>query len=127
MNPHIAPYIRRYPVIPTDGVISEVWHARKWRHDLDRHVLSPMYDAGHGIHYFIDEPAMLSNMKVVIPVRWLEDEKGGIWAEAWEVERDGRTVSILFKSATFNLDFSVMLIASFFCRNFQQLEMIALS
>jgi hypothetical protein len=53
-----------------------------------------MYDAGHNIHYFIDEPAMLSN-KMVIPVRWLEDEKGGIWADVWEIERNETTASVL--------------------------------
>lgn len=125
MNPLVAPYIRRYPVIPKDGVISEVWHARKWRHDLDRHILSPMYDAGHGIHYFIDEPAMLLNMKVVIPVRWLEDEKGGIWAEAWEVECDGSTVSVLCEASI--RTFQYMLTAAFTHRSFQRLEMIVLS
>ena len=77
MNPLVAPHIRRYPVIPANGVISEVWHARKWRHDVDRHILSPMFAAEDGRHYFIDEPAVLSNKKVVVPVRWLEDEKGG--------------------------------------------------
>lgn len=93
MNPLVALHIQRYPVVSSDGVISEVWHAQKWRHDIDRHILSPMFNAGNSIHYFIDEPAMLSNEKTVIPVRWLEDEKGQVWADAWEVECDERTVS----------------------------------
>lgn len=76
-------------------MISEVWHAKKWRHDVDWHILSPMYNAGDSRHYFIDEPAILSCGKMVIPVRWLEDEKGGMWADAWEVERDETTVSVL--------------------------------
>jgi hypothetical protein len=97
MNPLVAPHIRRYPVLPEKRVISEVWHARKWRHDIDQHILSPMYDAGNGAHYFIDKPAILSNMKMVVPVRWLEDEKGGIWADAWEVEYDESTVSLLIQ------------------------------
>ncbi|KIJ97058.1 hypothetical protein K443DRAFT_10181 [Laccaria amethystina LaAM-08-1] len=88
MNPLIAPHIGRYPVLPENGVTSEVWHTQKWRHDIDWHILSPMYDAGNSVHYFIDEPAILLNMKMVIPVQWLEDEKGGIWADAWEVEYD---------------------------------------
>lgn len=95
MNPLVASHIRKYPVIPANGVISEVWHARKWRHDINRHILSPMYDAGDGVHYFIDEPAILMNAKMVIPVRWLEDEKGVIWADAWEVECDAITVSLV--------------------------------
>ena len=44
-----------------------------------------MYDAGDSLHYFIDEPAMLLNGKMVIPVQWLEDEMGQVWADAWEV------------------------------------------
>jgi hypothetical protein len=96
MNPLVAPHLRRYPVIPANGVISEVWHARKWRHDVDRHILSPMYDAGNNKHFFVDEPAVLINDKMVIPVRWLEDEKGEIWADAWEVQHDVATVSLLF-------------------------------
>jgi hypothetical protein len=75
-------------------VISEVWHAGKWRHDLERHVLSPMYDAGNGRHYFIDEPASLKDGRIVIPIRWLEDEgTGTICFDAWEVKFDKETVS----------------------------------
>lgn len=94
MSPLVAPHIRRYPVIPEAGRITEVWHAQKWRHDLDRHVLSPMYDAGHDTHYFIDELAMLSDKRMVVPVRWLEDERGEICADAWEVVIDRMLVSV---------------------------------
>ncbi|KAF8162732.1 hypothetical protein B0H34DRAFT_763800 [Crassisporium funariophilum] len=87
-NPLVRPEIRRYPIIPMNGVISEVWHAEKWRHDLERHVLSPMYDDKKGRHYFIDEPAALNNGNLVVPVRWLEDERGDAWADVWEVRRD---------------------------------------
>ncbi|KAG5649389.1 hypothetical protein H0H81_004167, partial [Sphagnurus paluster] len=84
-NPKVVPYIRPYPVIPKDGVISEIWHARKWRHDCDRHILSPMWDGGNQ-HYYIDEPARLRNGKLVIPVRWVADESSGeVWADAWEI------------------------------------------
>jgi hypothetical protein len=119
MNPLVAPHIQRYPVIPANGVISEVWHARKWRHDVDRHILSPMYDAGNGIHYFIDEPAILSNSTIVVPVRWLQDDKGGIWGDAWEVEYDEITVGLLFP-----VDLKIDM---FFCRTCQQSKTIMLS
>jgi hypothetical protein len=95
MNPLATPYIQQYPVIPANGVISEVWHARKWRHHVDRRILSPMYDAGNCVHYFINEPAILSNSKMVIPLHWLQDEKGGIWADTWEVDYDKTTVGLL--------------------------------
>ena len=72
------------PGIPKDGVVSEIWHGSKWRHELDRHALSPMYDAGDR-HYYIDEPAQLTDGRTVIPIRWLEDDDNVVWFEAWKV------------------------------------------
>lgn len=51
-----------------------------------------MYDAGQERHYFLDEPASLSDGQMVIPVQWLEDEQRDIWVEVWNVETDTRTV-----------------------------------
>ena len=78
MNPLVASHIQQYPVIPANRVISEVFHAQKWRHDVDWHIWSPIFDAEDGKHYFIDEPAILLDKKMVIPVCWLEDKEGGI-------------------------------------------------
>lgn len=71
-------------MIPPDGVISEVYHAQKWRKDADRHMLSPMYDGGNR-HYYIDELARLKNGDFVIPLRWLEDNEGNVLADAYAV------------------------------------------
>jgi hypothetical protein len=88
-------------VIPRNGVISEVYHAQKWRKDVDRHTLSPMYDAGN-CHYYIDELARLKNGTFIIPVRWLEDEDGNAYADAWAVTFDHQvrkfSCDILFNS-----------------------------
>ncbi len=55
---------------------------------MDRHLLSPMYDAG-SCHYYIDEPARLRDGRTVVPIRWLENEESGeIVADAWLVEFD---------------------------------------
>ncbi|KAJ3517709.1 hypothetical protein NLJ89_g342 [Agrocybe chaxingu] len=56
----------------------------KWRKDVDRHTLSPMYDAGDR-HYYIDELARLKNGNFIIPVRWLEDNEGNVFADAYAV------------------------------------------
>ena len=74
-------------MIPPDGVISEVYHAQKWRKDVDRHMLSPMYDGGSS-HYYIDELARLKNGDFVIPLRWLEDNEGNVLADAYTVTLD---------------------------------------
>ena len=83
-NPTVCEYIHRYPVIPPNGVISEVYHAYKWRKDVDPKTLSPMYDAGN-CHYYINELAQLTSGKFVIPVRWLEDTNGKVFADAYAV------------------------------------------
>ncbi len=84
-NPTVCDHIRRYPVIPRDGVISEVYHAQKWRKDVDPHTLSPMYDNG-SCHFYIDEISRLKNGTFVIPVRWLEDEDRNVHADAYVVK-----------------------------------------
>ena len=83
-NPAVCDHIRLYPVIPQDGVISEVYHAQKWRKDTDRRILSPMYDDGNR-HFYIDELARLKNGHFVIPLRWLEDHNGNVLADAYAV------------------------------------------
>ncbi|KAF8953953.1 hypothetical protein BDZ97DRAFT_1766967, partial [Flammula alnicola] len=96
-NPTVCDHIRRYPVIPLDGVISEVYHAQKWRKDADRHTLSPMYDAGDR-HYYIDELARLKNGNFIIPVRWLEDDNGNVFADAYTVTFDHQFVANVIDS-----------------------------
>ncbi|KAJ7871648.1 hypothetical protein B0H14DRAFT_3439362 [Mycena olivaceomarginata] len=59
--------------IPEDGVIREIWHAQKWRRDMDLNNLSPMYDAKHlNAHFYVNEVARLDSGQLVILVRWLQ-------------------------------------------------------
>ncbi|KAL6306122.1 hypothetical protein BKA93DRAFT_816505 [Sparassis latifolia] len=108
-------FIRCYPVIP-DGPISEV-HAAKWRKELDVSILSPMYDAGHGRHYYVQEFAQLQNGQIVIPVRWLEMEgTQEICADAHRVKLDENG------NATIESDDTIIIKASDLQYNFIDLQ-----
>ncbi|KAJ7053538.1 hypothetical protein C8F01DRAFT_1375116 [Mycena amicta] len=82
-NPTTRKLIHVYPEIPEDGVIREIWHAQKWRKDLDLKALSPMYDAGEK-HYFVDELARQKNGAYVIPVRWVL-YRSSVYADSYTV------------------------------------------
>jgi hypothetical protein len=86
-NPETRRHVRRYPVLVQDGIISEIWHGEKWQRTLDRHAFSPMFDDGQR-HYYIDEPARMNDGTLVIPLRWFEDNSGGVWFTAWRVRID---------------------------------------
>jgi hypothetical protein len=70
-NPLVRPYLQFYPEMP-DRPITEIWHADKWRKDLNPANLAPMYDNLYGWHYYINELAGLKNGDLVILVRWVE-------------------------------------------------------
>jgi hypothetical protein len=71
-----------------------------------------MYDSGQEHHYFVDEPACLNTGQMVVPVRWLEDEKGEVWVEVWEVEAD--TTAVKFPLAAYSSITSRLELMGFF-------------
>ncbi|KAJ7766095.1 hypothetical protein B0H16DRAFT_1793006, partial [Mycena metata] len=82
-NPTTRKLIHVYPEIPEDGVIREIWHAEKWRKNMDLDILSPMYTAPLK-HYYVNEAARLGDGRIVVPIRWVQF-RGRIYADAFNV------------------------------------------
>ncbi|KAJ7756607.1 hypothetical protein B0H16DRAFT_1458060 [Mycena metata] len=82
-NPTTRELIHVYPEIPEDGIIREIWHAQKWRKNMDLDILSPIYDAGI-CHYYVNEVARLQNGNFVVPVRWIKF-RSKVYADAFSV------------------------------------------
>ncbi|THU78514.1 hypothetical protein K435DRAFT_876543 [Dendrothele bispora CBS 962.96] len=68
-NPEVAPHINFYPE-ETDGPISDVWQADRWR-EFDPSDLTPMYSI-NGKQFYINEVAMLRDNWLVIPLLWVK-------------------------------------------------------
>ncbi|THU81724.1 hypothetical protein K435DRAFT_808835 [Dendrothele bispora CBS 962.96] len=92
-NPAVRPHIQVYPEIPEDGIVREVWHAEKWRKDMDLDILSPMYDAQNGCHFYVFEIARLKDGQLVIPIRWIIAEHQ-VFADAFKVHLDSEMAII---------------------------------
>lgn len=95
----VRPHIHVYPEIPS-GAIREVWHAKKWREDIDLDALSPMWVAlDDRKHYYVNELAELKNGDLVIPFRWVVQD-GDVYADAWAVSIDNEVrLQVLLCSA----------------------------
>ncbi|KAJ6583723.1 hypothetical protein B0H10DRAFT_1833401 [Mycena sp. CBHHK59/15] len=65
-NPMTRKLIHVYPEIPLDGIIREIWHAQKWRQNMDLDMLSPMYESGSS-HCYVNEVSRLKNGLFIVP------------------------------------------------------------
>ncbi|KAJ7294000.1 hypothetical protein C8J57DRAFT_1704630 [Mycena rebaudengoi] len=97
-NPETRKYIHVYPEIPTDGIIREIWHAQKWRKNMDLDNLSPMYDA-KCCHYYVNEPARLTSGNLVIPIRWVK-YGNVVCADAFTIEFDNQNRATIMDNMT---------------------------
>ncbi|KAJ7794618.1 hypothetical protein B0H14DRAFT_3159040 [Mycena olivaceomarginata] len=113
-NPATRKFIHVYPEIPEDGIISEIWHAQKWRKSMDLDALSPMYDAGSS-HYYVNEIACLKNGKFVVPIRWVKF-RGKIYADAFSVTFNDKNEATVVDSTT------VLVSANELCNNYLDLQ-----
>ncbi|KAF7372530.1 hypothetical protein MVEN_00115200 [Mycena venus] len=87
-NPITRRLIQLYPEVPQDGVIREIWHAQKWRKNMDLDILSPMYAAGT-THYYVNEVACCLDDTFVIPIRWVIF-RGKVWADPVRFDEQGK-------------------------------------
>ncbi|KAJ7693871.1 hypothetical protein B0H17DRAFT_1132256 [Mycena rosella] len=97
-NPTTRKLIHVYPEIPEDGVIREIWHAQKWRKNMDLDILSPMYDAGIS-HYYVNEVSRLRDGQFVIPIRWVKF-RGKVYADAFSIRIDEQGEATIIDTET---------------------------
>jgi hypothetical protein len=91
-NPTTRKLLHVYPEILEDGIIREIWHADKWRKNMDLDSLSPMYDA-EGKHYYVNELARLKGGDLVIPVRWVMF-RSKLYCDAYTVKLNDEVIFI---------------------------------
>ena len=84
-NPLTRGLLHFYPEIP-DGPVSEAWHAQKWRREIDRDALTPMFVDGHR-HFYVNELSRLHDGSLVIPLCWVIS-KGQMHADVLRVTLD---------------------------------------
>ncbi|KAH9159959.1 hypothetical protein EDB89DRAFT_1915359 [Lactarius sanguifluus] len=79
-NPHVRPYLHFYPE-DAGKTVNEYWHATHWHEVADSSLVTPMAVINN-THFFVYEPAVLTNGCVVMPYRWFLHGRS-IAARAW--------------------------------------------
>jgi hypothetical protein len=79
-NPRVRPYLHFYPE-DAGNTVNEYWHARHWHEVADPSLVTPMAVVNN-THFFVYEPIILVDGRVVIPYRWFL-RCGSIAARAW--------------------------------------------
>ena len=112
-NPRVRPFWVFFPEDVGTGVLSDAWQARRWLHEMDPELLTPVIKQDNQ-DYYIFEPAVLVDQSVCMPERWFV-RSGKMFVRAWRMlpaTRDDRTGWIVTKYDVVELPVS-NLIASF--------------
>lgn len=90
-NPRVRPHLHFYPE-DAGQELGESWQAKRWLHELDPALTTPMIRIGTRDFYNY-EPAQLMDRTVCMPVRWfLREERQGdrlisrFFAQAWRLQ-----------------------------------------
>ncbi|THH17637.1 hypothetical protein EW146_g3214 [Bondarzewia mesenterica] len=81
-NPRVGPHIQAYPEDCLD-TLTEAWQARRWRHEIDLTLATPMIRIASGAggafkDFFTYEPVKLTTGEMCMPTRWFfRDEMVG--------------------------------------------------
>ncbi|KAI9435019.1 hypothetical protein BJY52DRAFT_1131296, partial [Lactarius psammicola] len=79
-NPRVRPYLHFYPE-DAGKTVNEYWHTRHWHEVADPSLVTPMVVVNN-THFFVYEPTVLANGRVVMPYHWFL-HGGSITARAW--------------------------------------------
>jgi hypothetical protein len=82
-NPAVRPHLS---FLPEDSgqQLSEARQAARWLHELPPELTTPSAYIGNK-HFFTFEPALLTNSRFAIPVRWFTRENQ-LYAQCWKME-----------------------------------------
>ena len=69
-NPNVRPHLEFFP-IDAGGLLSDAVHGKRWLHDMDPELLTPMIRHA-GQDYYIFEPTLIVNETVCMPFRWFK-------------------------------------------------------
>ena len=81
-NPRVRAHLKFYPE-DSGKCVNEYWQAKHWNEELDPNKTTPMVVIDKQ-HFFINEPCLLKNGSVCMPIRWFHRGKK-LFAKTWSM------------------------------------------